>query len=528
MPARLPRVYFDVALGGTPAGRVTIELRADVVPRTAENFRALCTGEKGTGRSGKNLTFKGSSFHRIIPGFMCQGGDFTNGDGTGGESIYGAKFPDENFRLKHQGLGTLSMANAGPNTNGSQFFICTGNTEWLDGKHVVFGRVLEGLEVIKKMEALGSRSGKTSKKVTVMDCGELEPEGATAAPSLEEKVEAKKKEQLEREAYLQTRLPGAEDPDEASARRLRETIAGAGGSGGGGGRGLPPSMRGGIGSSALEALRETTTTTTTTEQAAAVSESVPADGGGGGGGGEAAAVAAGEEREEEDAGSVEQQTKGMSARERKLFELRLKINQSRKANHSAVVAEKKRKDNPQEVAAQQKREGRDEAKKNWEETTKAHGIAKDQGHLIETMEKAQSEYYRKDKKKPAPVGWEVHNPAALARAYDKRAEKIPIDMEEYQRMKTENPEFYRGGNSFEYGKSVPIAEENIDRMVAELEERNQAKGQFKRRRKWYEEKDVDSINDRNVMYNKRLEKAFGSYTAEIKQNLERGTALPDH
>merc|ERR1711979_41401 len=149
------------------------ELKADVVPKTAENFRALCTGEKGTGKSGKPLHFKGSAFHRVINDFMCQGGDFTAGNGTGGESIYGAKFADENFTLKHTGAGILSMANAGANTNGSQFFLCTVQTAWLDGKHVVFGKVVEGMDVVKKIEKVGSQSGKTSKKVLVTDSGEV-------------------------------------------------------------------------------------------------------------------------------------------------------------------------------------------------------------------------------------------------------------------------------------------------------------------------------------------------------------------
>lgn len=168
-----PTVFFDITIGGAPAGRVTFELFADVVPKTAENFRALCTGEKGVGRSGKPLHFKGSAFHRIIPGFMCQGGDFTRGNGTGGESIYGEKFADENFKLKHGGAGTLSMANAGPNTNGSQFFVCTADTSWLDGKHVVFGRVIDGMPVVQQMEAVGSRGGQTSKPVVIADCGQL-------------------------------------------------------------------------------------------------------------------------------------------------------------------------------------------------------------------------------------------------------------------------------------------------------------------------------------------------------------------
>merc|ERR1712220_21537 len=168
-----PIVFFDMTIGGAPAGRIEMTLRADVVPKTAENFRALCTGEKGTGTSGKPLHFKGSSFHRVISQFMCQGGDFTRGNGTGGESIYGMKFADENFTLKHTGPGILSMANTGPNTNGSQFFLCTIKTDWLDGKHVVFGSVTKGMEVVKRIEAVGSQSGKTAKSVVIADCGQL-------------------------------------------------------------------------------------------------------------------------------------------------------------------------------------------------------------------------------------------------------------------------------------------------------------------------------------------------------------------
>ncbi|XP_078522906.1 peptidyl-prolyl cis-trans isomerase F, mitochondrial-like isoform X1 [Lissotriton helveticus] len=162
-----PRVFFDISADGIPLGRIVMELRFDVVPKTAENFLKLCTGEFGFG-------YKGSIFHRIIPSFMCQGGDFTNHNGTGGRSIYGNRFADENFTLKHNAAGVLSMANGGPNSNGSQFFICTHKTDWLNGKHVVFGHVVEGMDVVRKMESYGSNSGKTSKKIIIADSGLLD------------------------------------------------------------------------------------------------------------------------------------------------------------------------------------------------------------------------------------------------------------------------------------------------------------------------------------------------------------------
>jgi peptidylprolyl isomerase len=171
-----PIVFMDILIGGKAAGRMEFELYADTVPKTAENFRALCTGEKGTGRSGKPLHYKNCVFHRIITAFMCQGGDFTRGNGTGGESIYGEKFEDESFAGKagrHTGFGCLSMANAGPNTNGSQFFICTADTEWLNGKHVVYGQIKTGADTLRAMEKAGSQSGATSEKVTIADCGQI-------------------------------------------------------------------------------------------------------------------------------------------------------------------------------------------------------------------------------------------------------------------------------------------------------------------------------------------------------------------
>lgn len=189
-PNTRPRTFFQIAINNKPEGFIEFELYDDIVPKTVENFRCLCTGEKGKGVYGKPLCYKGSVFHRIIPGFMLQGGDFTRGNGTGGESIFGDKFKDENFKLKHTACGQLSMANSGPNSNGSQFFICTQATPHLDGKHVVFGRVVAGLDLVRKIEKCGTSAGKPLMRVVITNCG-------MSAGGGKEDPEAKRRKMME-------------------------------------------------------------------------------------------------------------------------------------------------------------------------------------------------------------------------------------------------------------------------------------------------------------------------------------------
>eukprot|EP01123_Difflugia_compressa_P001246 TRINITY_DN11422_c0_g1_i1.p1 TRINITY_DN11422_c0_g1~~TRINITY_DN11422_c0_g1_i1.p1 ORF type:complete len:356 (-),score=78.81 TRINITY_DN11422_c0_g1_i1:52-1119(-) len=179
------RCFFDMTIGGKPAGRIVMELFPEV-PKTAENFRALCTGEKGIGTRGIPLHYKGSGFHRVIKQFMIQGGDFTAGNGSGGESIYGEKFEDENFIHKHTSSMLLSMANAGPGTNGSQFFITAKATPHLDDKHVVFGRVIKGQNVVREIENLPcAAQDRPEEPVIIADCGELKPGEPDGVPESE-------------------------------------------------------------------------------------------------------------------------------------------------------------------------------------------------------------------------------------------------------------------------------------------------------------------------------------------------------
>ncbi|KAL4585051.1 hypothetical protein LXL04_009664 [Taraxacum kok-saghyz] len=216
----------------------------------------------------------------------------------------------------------------------------------------------------------------------------------------------------------------------------------------------------------------------------------------------------------------------LTGKQKKLFEIRMKMNEARKANQTAMVAEKKRMEAPQELRGISKQKWIEERKKKIGKLLDSNGLDMSKAYMLDTQQTAQGKY-KKWEKETAPAGWDVFNQKTLYDAYKKRTKKMDIDLEEYNKMKESDPEFYREASSLQYGKAPKISEDKIERMVKELKDRDEKKNTFSRRRRFHEEKDIDSINDRNEHFNKKIERAFGRYTLEIKNNLERGTALPD-
>ncbi|KAK6946445.1 mRNA splicing factor SYF2 [Dillenia turbinata] len=216
----------------------------------------------------------------------------------------------------------------------------------------------------------------------------------------------------------------------------------------------------------------------------------------------------------------------MTGRQKRYFEIKLKMNEARKANQTAMVAEKKRMEAPQESRGISKQKWLEERKKKIGKLLDANGLDMSKAYMLDTQEMAETKY-KKWEKDPSPFGWDVFNQKTLYNAYKKRTKNIECDLEEYNKMKEADPEFYREASSLQYGKAPKVSEEKIDSMVKELKDRDEKRKSFSRRRRFHEEKDIDSINDRNEHFNKKIERAFGKYTLEIKNNLERGTALPD-
>lgn len=459
-------VFFDISIEGRPVGRLEFELFDKEVPKTAENFRVLCEGSRESA-NGTRLQYKRSRFHRLIPGFMIQGGDFTNHDGSGGLSIYGPSFEDESFKRKHDKRGLLSMANAGPNTNGSQFFLTFAPTPHLDGKHVVFGQVNAGHTILKELEHVptGGRDV-PSKKVEITDCGVLT--SATSNPGLDNSVSSnravneklskfrakqKRKDKAVEEKVVSLNFPIPTDSNPSAMFRDNEGI--------------------------IKAQKKADEATTSMDKNAAYAT--------------------------------------MNPRKIKLIELRKKMARSRQSNQKEVLQEHQRFLDKGLVRRQRQEEWEQLESESLEELQAKGGSAKD-AYLVETAERAVALAEKKRKKAirsaKAMDRSGLYNQEAAYQAYKKRVLNAPDPAVVVSTKDQVSRE----------GKTEP---ELIDRMVAELESTDKRKqmNKLKSKGKDVEGKDVDGINKSNDAWNKRLSRAFDKYTVEIKQNLERGTAL---
>lgn len=542
---------FGVAVA---VGRIVFELWRDVAPKCAENFRALCTGERGVGpSSGKPLHYKGSSFHRIISSFMAQGGDFTRGDGTGGESIYGRTFADEPFVKRHNAAGLLSMANAGPNTNGSQFFITFRATPHLDGKHVVFGRVLSGMDVVRELENVGTDSeDRPVRSVMVTDCGELDKDaGASLSGGLVEGASALGK--APEPAALSMASSRAKPLANLSARDVSDA-------------GLPMSF----GSSKIRARKapprrseaapfkpddvedrkpsravplhpEGATMEATLEKI--IKERVRAkkrgraDSTGDEGGSSERGVGAGQgDTGGAGAGAGSGDDKGsappakLSKTEERLRKLRERMNRGREDNRKQVLVEGQRMADPKMVRDKAARDAVWEEKKaamaNELKTLGADDKTKYLHESVEVAEREMDKARRKAANVKASFGWDAFNVDSQFRTYRKKLDQLPTAV---GGAGDEDDDDAAAGadvdDDLTYGEDDYVDKAGLERMAAQVKAAGAAHKNFSRRRTHIDGEAVDYINNRNRVFNKKVARAFDKYTVEIKQNLERGTAL---
>lgn len=621
----VPQVYFDIAIGGKPAGRLIFELRTDVVPRTAENFLALVTGEKGISSiSKKKLSYKGCAFHRLIPGFMLQGGDFTRGDGTGGESIYGPRFADENFKLKHDRPYLLSMANAGPNTNASQFFITFAATPHLDGKHVVFGRLIDGVPCLRQLEQLPTGANdKPRQPVVIAECG-LVTEDMPGQAAAGTAGTAHTGPVITRAADLFGKSRG----NVLSSMRAEGVPLSFGASHGAGGAGA------GMIVAEESRLSSLVQQGVSSKQGKATATSLPSVRGlgsslGRGLGGIAAMlqpIAKGDEEEEEEeqegrqdagkkqaeaaaqestiesaavdaepddshhqaergpseVGTTEQEVgtqghgtgAGGNAAQDRLHALRQKLAAQQRGVRAEVAAEARRTVDPtaatrharggggqgDEVARQaaahkakladlerQEQEGAESAAAPSAAAGAPSGgtSKRKRGEDVPDMLRvtaAEAEIWEeKQAEKAARVvdsyGWAVMGPGAQHRSYEKRLKALPGAKEggasggeldasarAAAAMGPHNDDLLATVAASSVAYTRPGVEA-LDRMTSELDEVAARRAAFSRRRAVGDDASVPYVNEANRAFNARIAKDFDKYTVEVKQALERGTAL---
>jgi cyclophilin family peptidyl-prolyl cis-trans isomerase len=429
-----PKVFLDVTVGNKPLGRLVFELFTDLTPVTAENFRGLCTGDYGTGISGTRLSFMDTLFHKILPKQYCAAGDIVRNNGTSGESVYGPTFPDEDFTRRLSCAGLLATVNKAPNTNSSQFIITFGSAQHLDGKSVVFGQLIEGMPVLRKLEQIPTLANDRPKyPVAIFNCGELD----------DDRDHIKFDEFRE---HINVYKGYAEKKAQIKDEHLRRFMT------------------------LLNKEQET-------PQELSPPETTPLE--------------------------VQEPTDRVS-----LVLARLK--QARKANEEALAEDVERR-NPAYNKRQKKKEWLEE-QSQYTADLEAQGLDLEKKYLQEPMVRNIGQEKRKRARgKRNAFGWDVFNQDALLRGYKRRLNKLEVDKAEYEEQKE--------------GKEFTPKPEALDRMAAELEEEEERRKQFSHRRPFYEDLDVNFINERNRVYNAKLTRHFQQYSADMRANIERGTAL---
>lgn len=463
-----PLVYLDVSIGSRTGGRVTFELFADITPRTAENFRGLCTGEYGIGKNTKKrLSYEGCSIFRSVKGMMIQSGDFQFNNGDGGESVYGGTFNDEDFTRRHTQAGVLSMANKGRNSNGSQFFITLKRCPQLDGKHIAFGQVVEGMDVIRAISQVPTDlDSRPRVAITIVGSGE---------------VDRKRKNQADPHLTLEKQIADLNEDAVPTSKSVNEAVKG---------RAILAGKQGGAPSSS-------------------------------------AAVAPSTSMED----SLEAETglaPARNERERKLFELRLRMNQGRAQNNKEVIEEQKRAADPDYARkkaeerfkkASDKEEGKDSGEAGGR--PKLGDLSKEKQHLQDTEESCELREAKKRKKNKDAFGWDVFNQDSIARAHEKRVQHLSLDESAYNEQKARLAE----DTSLFAGHGYQATDDQKDRLAEAITKMSENKKDFSRRRDHIVDEDCTYVNERNRLFNKKMQRYFGAYTEEIRQNLERGTAL---
>mmetsp|Transcript_87387 Transcript_87387/g.187417 ORF Transcript_87387/g.187417 Transcript_87387/m.187417 type:complete len:471 (-) Transcript_87387:82-1494(-) len=464
-----PRVYLDISIGGRGGGRIIFELFPDVTPRMVENFRGLCTGEYGVGRTTKKkLSYEGCSVFRSKKGSYIQSGDFQFNNGDGGESVYGGTFNDEDFTRRHTQAGVLSMANKGRNTNGSQFFITLKRAPMLDGRHIAFGQVVEGMDVVRAIAQVPTdRDEKPRVPVIIVGCGQVDRKASNGADPYAAMGKA-----ISDLAQEVDPVPVANEAQKAKA------ILGG--------------KQGGA--------------------------AIPEDSAKGG-------AAASEAAEGEEGGATRPPR---NERERRLFELRLKMNAGRASNSKEVVEEQKREADPDYARKKGGEERERKAKRGQEkaegqESAEKGMLPKGKDYLMDTVETVELREAKKKKGNPDAFGWDVFNADSLYRAHDKKLKTMQFDEKRYNEQKAQLEE--ENDTSLFAGHGFQASEEAKDRLEAAMDKANAKKKEFSRRRDFIAEEDVTYVNERNRHFNRKMDRYFGAYTEETRQNLERGTAL---